>query len=518
MKILSKILFFPLIFIITHPVFAQISKKEQERAHLLLSPYHAVYIHSHFLTPEAFNPDKASAALFPYLGYPKKTMDTLAVKLKQILDARGLYIDLEKVPKTENYISDTITKENKYIPFKTLPQIYLEKVWGKWYYSKETVELIPEIYAATFPYATEEFLPDSFEESNQKTYFGLTLSQYFRLSILLIAIFVVYKLSSFLLGLLLRLIRKRLKEIEAFKTFTGQGARPITLLLLSVILYQVLPLLQFPAFITQYFILGIGIVLPVITTFILLGMIDFIIRYLSSLIKDNEDPWYEQLLPFLKNLIQIGILVAGLFYTISALHFDLIPLVAGLSIGGLAVALAAQDTFKHLIGSVTIFLDRPFKAGDWVQAEGIDGDVESIGFRATRIRTYHDSVIYIPNGKLADMTIDNLGLRTYRRYKTKLFIRYDTPTAKVDAFLEGIRSIAYNKTFIRNDFIVIHLNDFNINSLEVLVHIFFNVPTWFEELKCREEFIFEVLNLAERLEIKFANQTNTIFLEKNIDF
>ena len=189
-------------------------------------------------------------------------------------------------------------------------------------------------------------------------------------------------------------------------------------------------------------------------------------------------------------------------------------LVAGLSIGGLAIALAAQETIKNLFGSITIFADRPFKVGDWILADNIEGDVEEIGFRSTRIRTFSHSVVYIPNGRLADMTIDNFGMRIYRRFRTHIGLTYDSHPDTIKAFVHGIRELVARNPRTRKDFYGVNLNEFGASGLQILLYIYFEVQTTQEEWEAREEMMMHILDLAHLLELRFAFPTHTVHVEQ----
>jgi MscS family membrane protein len=179
----------------------------------------------------------------------------------------------------------------------------------------------------------------------------------------------------------------------------------------------------------------------------------------------------------------------------------------------LALALAAQDTIKNLFGSIMIFVDRPFQIGDWINFDGKDGTVEEVGFRSTRVRTFANSVISVPNGRIADMTVDNLGLRTYRRFTTSITITYDTPPALITAFVEGLRQIVANHPDTRKDYYHVYVNNLGSHSIDILFYIFFAVPGWPEELKARHEIILQSIELAETLGVRFAFPTQTIHME-----
>jgi len=207
------------------------------------------------------------------------------------------------------------------------------------------------------------------------------------------------------------------------------------------------------------------------------------------------------------------VIVIGGLFILQNLNIDVTALIAGLSIGGLAFALAAQDTIKNFFGSLMIFVDKPFQVGDWITSGDIDGSVEEVGFRSTRVRTFRNSVTYVPNGKMADSVIDNHGLRKYRRFFTYIAVTYDTPPELIELFVEGLKSIVENHPKTRKDYFNIYLNDLASHSLNVMFYIFFAVPTWPEELKSRHEIILSIIKLADKLGIRFAFPTQTLHME-----
>ncbi|MDH5610267.1 MAG: mechanosensitive ion channel family protein, partial [Cyclobacteriaceae bacterium] len=190
-----------------------------------------------------------------------------------------------------------------------------------------------------------------------------------------------------------------------------------------------------------------------------------------------------------------------------------IPLLTGLSIGGLAFALAAQDTIKNFFGSLMIFIDKPFQIGDWITSGDIDGTVEEVGFRSSRVRTFRNSVMYVPNGKMADSLIDNHGLRQYRRFFTQIAITYDTPPELIDGFVEGLRKIVLSHPDTRKDYYNVFLNDLGPSSLNIMFYIFFEVPDWTAELKARHEVLLEIIRFAKQLGVHFAFPTQTLHVE-----
>ncbi|MGI9541651.1 MAG: mechanosensitive ion channel family protein, partial [Cyclobacteriaceae bacterium] len=136
-----------------------------------------------------------------------------------------------------------------------------------------------------------------------------------------------------------------------------------------------------------------------------------------------------------------------------------------------------------------------------------------VGFRSTRIRTFSNSLVTVPNGRLSDLTIDNHGLRVFRRFRTHFGITYDTPPEVIDTFVQGLKKIVQQHSQTRKDYYEIHLHQMGETSLNVLFYIFFEVPDWSQELTARHEILLEVIRWAEEIGIRFAFPTQTLHME-----
>jgi MscS family membrane protein len=220
----------------------------------------------------------------------------------------------------------------------------------------------------------------------------------------------------------------------------------------------------------------------------------------------------DMLVPLVRKSIKVFVVTAGLLTVAQVLGTNLTALFASVGIGGLALALAAQDTVSNFFGSLMVILDRPFQVGDWIKTGDVEGTVEEVGFRSTRVRTFYNSLITLPNANLIKASVDNLGSRTYRRWVTRLGIAYDTPPEKVDAFCEGVRELVRKHPYTRKDYFHIYFNEFGRDSLEVLVYVFFFTPDWGTELRERHRLGVDIIRLASELDVEFAFPTQTLHL------
>ncbi len=499
-----------IIVLFSSNLFAQ---EEKNPEITLRTPYNTMLIHLAYLQKDNYQPGKAARALNVQDPTSKKAKK-LAAQLKKIYDARGLFVMLEDIPDDPDF-RDSVTGKNVYQPFEELPDVFLRKVNGKWRYSKETIANIPELYDQTFP-VEFDFIFEYFPEFVYKKFLGMQIWKYIGLLIYFILGFVLYRVFAWFFGILLiafsnKLKRPRIQDLA--NNFIKPVARPLSLLLILWMVSIFQPALQLPVTLSLIINYAIRGLIPLTITIIAFRLADFFkdfIRILASKTRTTVD---DNLVPLLGKTFKIVVVIFGAIFILQSVGIQITALIAGVSIGGLAIALAAQDTIKHFFGSLTIFTDQPFEVGDWIIFDGGEGMVEEVGIRSTRIRTFYNSLISIPNGKLADSKIDNMGRRRYRRYVAKLSITYDTPPEKIDAFVKGLRKIVDTHPGTWKDYYQVHLNDFGDSAIQILFYIFFDAADWTKELEGRHQVIYEIIKLASELKVRFAFPTQTVHIE-----
>ena len=479
----------------------------------LQTPYNAVRTHLAFLQKNNYQPEKAAQALNVQDPSSSRAKE-LAIKLKKIYDARGLFIIVEDIPRDPNF-RDTVTGKNVYQLFEEMPDVFLRKVNGKWRYSKETLASIPSLYDETFP-VEFDFIFEYFPEFAYKKFLGMQVWKYIGLALYIVIAFVLYRIFAWFFGILLiafsnKLKRPRIQNLA--NNFIKPIARPLSLLLILWIISIFQPALQLPVTLSLIINYAIRGLVPLTITIIAFRLADFFKDFIWILASKTQTTVDDNLVPLLGKTFKIVVVVFGAIFILQSVGIQITALIAGVSIGGLAIALAAQDTIKHFFGSLTIFTDQPFEVGDWIIFDGGEGMVEEVGIRSTRIRTFYNSLISIPNGKLADSKIDNMGRRRYRRYVAKLSITYDTPPEKIDAFVKGMRKIVDTHPATWKDYYQVHLNDFGDSAIQILFYIFFDAADWTKELEGRHQVIYEIIKLASELKVRFAFPTQTVHIE-----
>ena len=309
--------------------------------------------------------------------------------------------------------------------------------------------------------------------------------------------------------LLLKTLSKHNLEFEEKKQ--RRLARPIGLTATAGCLLILIPLVNYDGTIMPWLLRLARVILNLGLTFASYHFVDLICRYLAKKAYESDNKFDDILVPLLRKSAKFFVIVVGAISIGNALTLDMKGLIAGLGIGGLALALAAKDTISNLFGSLTVILDQPFRIGDWVVVNNkIEGIVEEVGLRSCRIRTFYNSLITIPNGELTNAHIDNYGARSYRRLSTNIAIEYGTPPEKIEAFCEGIRRLILEHPHTRKEKYQVWLNNMGDFALEVMLYVFWKVPNWSEELKERHRLLMDILRLGKDLEIQFAFPTQTI--------
>lgn len=486
---------------------------EEEDYHNLKTPYHTTL--TFFLNLREDNYDPKAAAMALNLGPEReKEGEKLAVKLKQIFDGNGVFIKFLEVPNEPDFFDSVFSNQAKFFyDTKKLPLVYLEKINNEWKFSAFTVSQIDEMHRVTYPYGTDRLL-NILPKMGNEVYIGLHFWQLAGLFLLILLLFVAHKLITFLLDKVFLYLVAKMGYGYVGEKYLLPVARITSIYLIVVLSSLFIRLLQLPVEVVSMVIKVLNAAKPLVITIVFYKIVDIVSLYFAKLAEKTESTLDDQLVPLLRKTLKAFVVIVGtLFVLKEGLEVDIVPFLTGLSIGGLAFALAAQDTIKNFFGSIMIFIDKPFQVGDWITSGDVDGTVEEVGFRSTRVRTFRNSVMYIPNGKIADATIDNHGLRQYRRFYTTLTITYDTPPDLIEAFVEGLRKIVENHPNTRKDLYNIYFNSLSTYSQDIMFYIFFQVPTWQEELRCRHEILVQIIRLAKGLGVRFAFPTQTVHME-----
>lgn len=481
----------------------------------LSSPNATVYTHLYFLQADSYDADKAAKTILPNATADSKKA---AIRLKQILDGKGLFVDFKSIPKDGNY-KDSInynTAISKYVLFpERMPLISVEKIGENWYYSEETINNLDEIYNDVFPWYVlkiEQLVPNI----GHKKFLDIEIWKFIGLLLLLIVAFVIHAVFKRIIYFVLQRIHKYFVKNDglAIAKVLKKLAHPISLLLAFEFIGKIFPSLRFGLDINHWVFLGLDITITVFWIYVFLKLVQVVMHVYAEFTERTHGKLDDQLVPILNNFLTGIVIFVGVLKMLTVFGIDATTVIAGASIGGLAVALASQDTVKNLIGTFMIFLDKPFHIGDWIEAGEVVGSVEEVGFRSSRIRAVDTSIYQIPNSKLSELVINNKGLRLYRRYNTKLGIRYDTPPELIEAFVKGVREIIIAHPETRSESYNVEFTGFGDSALLIMINVYFKSLEWGVEQSSKHRLHIAIVKLASALGVDFAFPSTSIMIEQ----
>jgi MscS family membrane protein len=449
------------------------------------------------------------------------------VLLKRVLD-RYKRIELNEVPNDPESEPYTLLADAAG-SIVVAPVIDDESGLRAWRVTKESVEsarALWDVYRdhsivvgvedntpTVFSLAVRDYVGDSFPFLLQRAFI---LENWQWLGLFAI-IFAGMALSRFIAWLMVLTIRRwfRSEHLELDKKLERDFVRPVRIALMAWVWLLGLTVLGLPANILYYLGEGAKVVSAAAGLWAVYRLVDIIFDFATHRASRTPSKYDDILVALVGRSLKLFVIAVGFIIILSIFGWDYKSVLAGLGLGGLAFALAAKDTVSNFFGSLTVVLDRPFSIGDWVNIDGIEGTVETVGIRSTRIRTFYNSLISVPNANLINTAIDNYGARRYRRIKTTLSLTYDTPPEKIETFCEGVREIIRQHPYTRKDYYHVYFNDYSAASLDIMLYCFVETPDWSTELRERERLLLDVLRLAKDLDVEFAFPTQTLYIRND---
>ncbi|MGF1510701.1 MAG: mechanosensitive ion channel family protein [Myxococcota bacterium] len=243
----------------------------------------------------------------------------------------------------------------------------------------------------------------------------------------------------------------------------------------------------------------------------LFRVIDVFARLLGRLSTKTDSRLDDQIVPLVRKSLKVLVGVTVFTSTVQNLGYSVTSLLASLGVGGLALALAAKDTVANLFGSVVVFTDRPFQIGDWVEFDGIEGTVEEVGFRTTRIRRFDKSLVTVPNQLFSTTPITNHSVRPVRRISTLVGIGYEASPDQLSALLTDLRKLLTEHEGIDQGFHFVHFTELGDFSLAIQIYCFTKSTVWVEYLAVQEDLLLQVMRLVEKNRLEIAFPTRTVY-------
>ncbi len=237
----------------------------------------------------------------------------------------------------------------------------------------------------------------------------------------------------------------------------------------------------------------------------------------STLVKRLRKNWKndvdDSMLEFALKVVRGIIYVIALFVILAILQINLNGLVAGVGIGSIIVTLAAQDTAKNIFGGIVLFIDKPFKVGDWIKISDYEGSVEDMTFRTTRIRSSENSIINIPNSTIADSAVINWSKLEKRKYKINLTFSLETTSEQITQVSNRIREMLMNNPSVINNDTTVTFNNIANNGLTLLIDIYVTTTAYKEYLEVKNEINKNIMNIIHNSGLKLSSQATMVYMD-----
>jgi len=373
-----------------------------------------------------------------------------------------------------------------------------------WKISNATVAIIPELNDE-FGYGyIGEKLSEIFPSYQLG---GFEIWQIVMLTALLLIGYIIAYILTFVLIKILQL-NQRFNKQRLQKFIVG----PLRLLIVVIFLRSTFHMIA-PTLVAQA-IFGARTFLILSILWVLLGVIDFVMFRLADRMKRNGQNDAIVLLKPISTTIKIVVVMLAIISWMDNLGFQVTALIAGLGVGGVAVALAAQKSLENLIGSIIIYTSRPVRVGDFCKFDKTFGTVEEIGLRATQLRTLSRTVVHIPNALFAAGMIENLTQRDKILYRTRLRLSYKDTPAQIKQVLEKIRELIKQHAFIDEENSRVRFLEFGIYAQELELYAYIKTKDFTEYLEYREDINLKINDIVESVGVELVIPAKTVELQR----
>lgn len=240
---------------------------------------------------------------------------------------------------------------------------------------------------------------------------------------------------------------------------------------------------------------------------------DILAKLFERVAKRTRTTLDDILIPYITKGIKVIVIIIGISVIAKEWNYDLGALLTGLGLGGLAFALAAQETVANFFGGLTIMVDKPFQIGDWIQTPDVEGTVEDIGFRSTRVRTFAHALVTVPNSGLAKSNITNWSRMGKRRITFRMSLTFATSAQQMETAVARIRDMLEGHPDIHPDTIFVFFDGFSENGPELFLYFFTKTTIWKEYLKVKEDVNLKLMHILDDLGVKVAYPSMSIYME-----
>ena len=369
-----------------------------------------------------------------------------------------------------------------------------------WLFSRKTLDSIPNLYAETNLASVDDLLPEFLVNTRIA---NVPLYQWLAVFVGMPLFYIAVTLSGHLLGMVLGALRRRLLGNPDLSN-PGILPIPIRLLLLALGIHWIFSDVSLPLFARQFWSSTATVITIAATAWLLILLTGWIEQYAHRLIRERNITGVAAILRLVRRVTELLVIVAGVLVTLYRFGLNPTAFLTGLGVGGIAVALAAQKTLENVIGGISLILDRVVHLNDTITLGNIRGTVENIGLRSTRIRTLDRTVVSIPNGQMANMTLENFSTRDKFWFHPVLALRVGTSAAKIRTVVECIGRLLKESQEVAADSVRVHFLQFARESLEVEVFAYVSVRDWPQFLAIQEGLLLRIAECLESVGVQIA--------------
>jgi len=439
--------------------------------------------------------------------------------------AHQLYVVLDRgLPARLSQLSD---RPEGSLPFPTRPDedlvgtiggdggtdIVVQRVERKgigslWLFSSKTLAAVPDLYEDANAIAVENVIPGFLTETR------IGRVPLFELVAVFVGLPLLYLIPTLLNRLLSPVVGRVRRHVRKNADLPNPQAlpQPVRLLLMAFTIHWALSKVSLPLLARQFWSGAATVIMTAACVWILIlfnGAVENVIRRRLAHV---EQSGATSVLRLGRRAVDLLWLVAGILACLNHFGVNLTAALAGLGVGGIAVALAAQKTLENVIGGISVIFDQTVRVGDRVKVCDKDGFVEDIGLRSTRIRTDARTVISVPNGQLAMVILENVSLRDKFWFRHVLRLRYETSAPTMRATLDGVETYLAHDTRVEHDSVRVRFIRFAASSLDVEIVAYIFAGDWAQFLETQQELLLDIMENVQRAGASMAFRSPTVYL------
>lgn len=454
-----------------------------------------------------------------------RAAEELAMQLTVILDRRLSAADIDLLSaKPEGNLDDdlppNLDRVGEVRGSRGPVEILLERVQRGgdppiWLVSAKTLGAVSALYDEIRPFWFERHMP---KEVREFRLLDLPLWQWIAL---ILAVPIVLAFTWLLSRLLFRILRPLLLRLtgERADADLARVTAPVRLLTLALAIGLWLSLTSLPL-LTRFFWARVAVAAAVFgLTWLLIRLVDIAAELTQTHLRQLNQPARVAIAQLARRLTKVVVVFLGVLVLLYLANLDLTAALAGLGIGGIAVAFAAQKTLESLFGGILIIMDQPVRVGDFCKIGNVTGTIEDIGLRSTRIRTLDRTVVSVPNGQMAAENLENFGVRDKIWFRPTLCLRYETTADQIRYVLAEIRQMLYAHPMVENESARIRFIRFGGSSLDLEIFAYVLTSDYSRFLEVQEDLLLRIMDIVEAsgTGIAFPSQTTYLARDHGLD-